>query len=159
MPHPRKNDSRLQHKAAWRCCFRKMGSEKSLVLCAVAILGACGRSDAEQAVVAKYPASSAVNFQSIVQRGNHVCGEANAPGSSGTNGYKRFFYSEDTRKADVEPHETYSEEQVVQFERTCQLLGRDGSGAGQTICSQAAASRGAFESRRQFANAWAVNCG
>lgn len=130
-----------------------------LAICAMSALGACGRSDVEQAVAAKFSATDTVKFQSVVQHGNHVCGEVSAAGSNATNGYKRFFYSEDSREADVEPPKTYSEEQVVQFERTCRMLSQDISGAGQTICSQAATARGELRTKSLFEKEWSQNCG
>lgn len=70
----------------------------------VLVLAACADKDPRDAVAATLPDPGSARFQSISDRGDHVCGEVNSrTGQGGYTGYTRFVYDKESEAALVDP--------------------------------------------------------
>lgn len=125
-------------------------------MCALlALLAGCGEREAEQAVAATFSDPSAARFQSIVRRGDFVCGEVSPGGSSR---YSRFIYEDGPRHATVEPGKSYSEFDLAGFATTCRMLGSAGTAFDREACTRAADARRNSERAKAFVESWDKQC-
>ncbi len=68
------------------------------------LIGGCGGDDAREAVASSFGDPGSARFQSVSERGDHVCGEVNGRGASGGyTGYARFVYDKRSAAALIDP--------------------------------------------------------
>ena len=128
---------------------------KSLGLCALGLLVACGEPAAEQAVSRRFPAGS-TKFQDVARHGDTVCGEVNATEPTGTSGYRRFIYNDRTDAVTIAQDVTYGSTDLAAFDASCRMAG--GQAGAAALCQAAGRARRAVEDGRRFEQDWRRRC-
>ncbi len=123
-------------------------------------LAACSGEDPKDAVAAGLADPRSARFQSVRDRGDHVCGQVNSrepPGGYG--GYRRFVYDKESEVAAVDPGVDEPVERARQLDAACAKPFAYQSVDERLTCAAAPERQAGSDRQRAFEALWRRACG
>ncbi len=135
---------------------RRRAAFASLCLC----LAACGGENPEEAVAAALADPRSARFQSVSDRGDHVCGEVNSRDRAGGYGaYRRFVYDKQSEAVMIAPAIEEGVPQAGPPNSACAKPFAYQSVDERLSCAAAPEQRARSDRHRVFEALWRRACG
>ena len=127
---------------------------------ALSMLATGCANDDPQAIVAALTADpGSARFQSVRERGEHVCGEVNARGrQGGYSGYRRFVYAKRTKTGRIDPAAPQAEAPAPRPGSACTRPFAYQSVEERLGCAYDPAQAAASKQQGRFETLWAAAC-